>query len=169
MIPQTIRIGEKTDAHLPVPIKRLLLVEDDAPMRETLGEMVQMWSFAPSVAANFREARTAVLAEEPFTIIVSDYHLPDGNGLEFLDWLRREMLIYVPFLLISGGVTRKPSAADDYEFLAKPFRMEEFRSRLEKLSCLELQPAPSYILTPAQEAMASVYARRRPPKTERCS
>jgi DNA-binding NtrC family response regulator len=169
MISQTIGIAENIKARLPVPTKRLLLVEDDAPMREALSEMVQEWSFAPSVAANFREARNAVITEEPFAIIVSDYHLPDGNGLELLDWLKREMLIHVPFLLISGGVTRTPSATDDYEFLAKPFLMGEFRRRLEKLSSLKLQPVASYTLTPAQEAMASVYACRRPPKTEQCS
>ena len=84
--------------------------------------------------------------------------------MEFLDWLKREMLLRVPFLLISGGVTREPSAADGYEFLAKPFQMEEFRDRLEQLSCLRLEPDTSFSLTTAQEAMASVYARSKPPK-----
>jgi len=72
----------------------------------------------------------------------------------------------VPFLLISGGVPREPSAADDYQFLAKPFLMEEFRNRLEALDCLKLQPAVPYSLTTAQEAMASVNARCRPTKGE---
>jgi DNA-binding NtrC family response regulator len=126
--------------------------------------MLQEWSFAPSMAATFLEARNAVLTEEPFAVIVSDYHLPDGTGLEFLDWLYREVGLQVPFLLISGGLTRAPSAAYKYEFLAKPFLMEKFRQRLEKLVSVKPQAAISSNLTVAQEAMASVYARYRSPK-----
>jgi hypothetical protein len=71
------------------------------------------------------------------------------------------MLIQVPFLLISGGVARPPTARDDYEFLAKPFRMEEFHSRLERLSCPQPSPVVSYGLTTAQAALASVYAQKK--------
>jgi DNA-binding NtrC family response regulator len=159
-----ISTAEKRNEHLPGPTRRLLLVDDDEPLRNVLNEVVQEWSFATSTAATLQQARDVVLTEEPFTVIVSDYELPDGNGLGFLNWLRREMRIPVPFLLISGGVVRVPAAADDYEFLAKPFRMEELRSSLEKLSCPQLQPAAPYRLTPAQEAVASVYARSKPPK-----
>lgn len=160
----TIRTASERDGCSPVPGRRVLLVDDNVIVTEVLSKLARDWSFAASTAATLQQAQNIVVTEEPFTVIVSDYQLPDGNGLEFLDWLRREMGIYVPFLLISGGAVPAPSDADDYEFLAKPFLMEEFRSRLEELSRVKLQPAASYNLTTAQEAAASVYARSKPPK-----
>jgi len=155
---------EKRDKHLPDSARRLLLVDDDEPFREQINEAVQGWSFTTSTAATFREARQAVTSEPPFLVIVCDYSLPDGNGLEFLDWLNREMMIEVPFLLISGGVARPPSIVDRYEFLAKPFPLQEFRNRLERLCARQLQSGPAYSLTPSQEALASVYAQKKPAK-----
>jgi DNA-binding NtrC family response regulator len=135
-------------------------------MRVGFKQVLREWSFAPSLAASFREARNIVLTEEPFAVIVSDYHLPDGNGLELLDWLKRELGVQVPFLLISDGLPRAPSAADGYEFLAKFFLIENLRNRLEKLCRVKPQTATSFNLTVAQEAMASVYALRWPPKNK---
>jgi DNA-binding response OmpR family regulator len=158
----TIRTAGNGNETLPVPIERLLLVDDHAPTREALNNVLRAWCFATFTAANVRQAQNAVLTEKPFTVIISDYDLPDGSGLEFLDWLRQEMQIYVPFLLISAGMTHAPSAADGYEFLAKPFSAEELRSRLDQLVRLTLQTAAPSSLTVAQEAMASVYARSKP-------
>lgn len=154
-----IRTAGKGTETLPVPMDRLLLVDDHAPTRQALNNVLQGWSFATSTAANVREAQNAVLTEKPFTVIISDYNLPDGNGLGFLDWLRREMQIYVPFLLISGGVSHAPSAADGYDFLEKPFEVAELRSILERLVRTNPPIAAPSSLTVAQEAMASVYAR----------
>ena len=162
---KAIRTAVESHEQLPGPTKRLLLVDDNEPLREVLNEVVQNWSFAASTAATLQQARNVILTEKPFTVIVSDYQLPDGNGLEFLDWLRQDMRIHVPFLLMSGRVMRSPSATDDYRFLAKPFLMDEFRTHLEELSGLPLPPVP-YRLTHAQEALASVYARCRPPKNQ---
>jgi DNA-binding response OmpR family regulator len=144
------RTAEKRDAPVPGTTRRLLLVEDHAPLRNALNEVVQTWSYATSMVATLRQAQNVVLSEEPFAVIVSDYELPDGNGLGFLGWLRWDMQIHVPFLLISGGVVPARSAADDYEFLAKPFLMEEFRSRLEELSYLKPQPDVYYSMATAQ-------------------
>ena len=153
--------GQESDSSLGPP-RRVLLVDDDIRMREVLDDALQGWSFATSLAGTFREAREVVLAEPPFAVIVSDYHLPDGNGLEFHDWLRRELLLAVPFLLISGGMLRTPSPADDYEFLAKPFRLQQFRDRVETLSRAPQPAVRAFNLTIAQEALASVYARSKP-------
>jgi hypothetical protein len=64
------------------------------------------------------------------------------------------------------GLPRTPSAADGYEFLAKFFLIDNFRNRLEKLCRVKPQTAATFNLTVAQEAMASVYAFRWPPKNK---
>jgi len=149
-----------------VPNRRVLLVDEDALMRVGFQQVLREWSFAPFVAASFHEARNVVLTEEPFGVIVSDYHLPDGDGLEFLDWLKRELGVQVPFLLISDGLPHAPSTADGYEFLSKFFLIDNLRNRLEKLCRVKPQTVTSFDLTVAQEAMASVYAFHWPPKNK---
>jgi len=142
-------------APVPVPRKRLLLVDDDDALRRILNTIVQDWSFATATAATLHEARHAVETEAPFTIIVCDYSLPDGNGLEFFGWVRRELLVQIPFLLISGGAERWPGPSENYEFLAKPFRLEEFQRRLEELCCVKFEPTPPAVFPPVQYALAS--------------
>jgi DNA-binding response OmpR family regulator len=114
-----------------------------------------------------RQAQNVFLSEEPFVVVVSDYQLPDGDGLGFFDWLRREMRNRVPFVLISGAVIPSVSAVDDYGFLAKPFLMEEFQSRLEWLSCGRFQPAAACNLTAVQAAATAVYALKKDPEKGR--
>jgi DNA-binding NtrC family response regulator len=136
VIPETDRTVWKKNEEILVPVKRVLVVDDEAPMRLLLGKVLEEWSYTPSMAATVREAQDTVLTEKPFSVIVSDYNLPDGNGLGFLDWLRQEIQIHVPFLLISGGMIPAPVVADDYEFLTKPFDLDDFRNCLEKLGGL---------------------------------
>jgi hypothetical protein len=76
--------------------------------------------------------------------------------------LQRELLVQVPFLLISGGIPRPAVAPGAYEFLAKPFRLQEFRERLDRLSRVELPTDNAFNLSLAQQALASVYARSKP-------
>jgi DNA-binding response OmpR family regulator len=160
----TIGNAGDNNAGSPVPNRRVLLVDEDKLMRAGYQQVLREWSFAPSLAASFREARNIVLTEEAFAVIVCNYHLPDGNGLEFLDWLKRELGVQVPFLLVSDGLPRAPTLADGYEFLSKFFLIENLRNRLERLCRVKPQTAAAFNLTVAQEAMASVYAFRWPPK-----
>ena len=157
-------IHSTEDELSPTQPQRLLLVEDNDTLRLVLKEVLQGWSFVPAAVATVSQAQHTVLTSAPFAAVVSDYDLPDGTGLEFLAWLRRNTPTHVPFLLISGGVPRLPSAEDDYEFLAKPFPMEDFHRRLDGLISDDRLVADPYHVTPAQEAAASVYARYRPAK-----
>lgn len=167
MHPRITPLTDDDRAQFPAPTKRLLLVDDNLVLTEALDQVMQCWSFATSTAATVKQAQNVVLKEEPFTFIVCDYFLPDGNGLEFLEWMRQSRQNPVPFLLISGGVLPGSCAAHDYAFLAKPFLMEEFYSRLEGLRDPLLQPAVTYSLSPMQEAAAAVYARSRAVKPRR--
>ena len=76
---------------------------------------------------------TAV-AGQPFAVVVSDYQLPDGTGLEFLAWLRETQKSQVPFLLVSGSYT--PPEVDGFVYLAKPYRPDELRARINQLAGL---------------------------------
>ena len=113
---------------------RILLVDDNPEIRELLGRLLEDRNYAPVTAASLAEARQAVLTNGPFKVVVCDFDLPDGNGLQLLTWLRWERRDHGPFLLISGSSDFDGEQASDFCFLAKPFRMEDLFRRLEELT-----------------------------------
>jgi DNA-binding NarL/FixJ family response regulator len=68
---------------------RVLLVEDDAPVRERLAGIIRQWTGGQLVAAcgTFMEAKEAI---ERYTIdlLITDLRLPDGHGVQVIQILR---------------------------------------------------------------------------------
>jgi two-component system OmpR family response regulator len=112
---------------------RILIIDDHREMRELLGHCFRKWSFATVTAGSLGEAREAFLKEGPFKLIICDFDLPDGNGLQFFSWLRLEQHNHARFLLMSGSTNFVRYSSEDFMFLAKPFRSEQLRSRVEEL------------------------------------
>jgi len=112
---------------------RILLIDDSPEIRELIARLFDEWGYATVTVATLAEARNAVLSGATFKAVVCDFELSDGNGLEFLAWLRSDRQIHAPFLLISGSVDFDGGHPPDCSFLAKPFRLEELRSRIEEL------------------------------------
>jgi hypothetical protein len=67
---------------------KILLVEDDEPTRETTRDLVVRHGFAVVEAANGREALDR-LAEGLPDLILLDLLMPEMDGFEFLDEVRR--------------------------------------------------------------------------------
>ena len=117
---------------------RLLLVEDDATLgdavRDYLVEQGHVVDWSKCVAA----AREAV--REPFDVILLDWRLPDGSGIEWLRAVRmREGLNqHVPVLVLTARdelddrVEGLDAGADDY--LTKPFELAELAARVRALT-----------------------------------
>lgn len=114
---------------------RLLLVEDDAPLRERLRSGLRQAGFAVDVAADGFEAESCGVAE-PYDAVVLDLGLPGKSGLEVLRGWRAEGN-QVPVLVLtardtwSERVDGLKAGADDY--LGKPFHLEELVARLNAL------------------------------------
>ena len=114
---------------------RILVVEDEQKTRESLAEGLRLetWMVTP-VAAGSEAARC--IEQEAFDLVVLDWMLPDQDGIELLQKLRRRG-DRTPVLLLSarGGlkdrVTGLDGGADDY--LAKPFAFAELLARCRAL------------------------------------
>lgn len=67
---------------------RLLLLEDDAPLRERFARIIEVWPGGELVAAcaTLDEA-LAVLRERPVDLLMTDLNLPDGHGIEAIQLL----------------------------------------------------------------------------------
>jgi two-component system response regulator PilR (NtrC family) len=113
-------------------MKRILVVEDEISMRETLKCLITHWCYEVVLAESLQEAKQRILEQSPFDLIVSDFLLPDGDGKQFFCWLREECSIEVPFLMLSGNYALQPE--DAFEFVAKPFSIHQLRCVLDRMS-----------------------------------
>jgi two-component system sensor histidine kinase/response regulator len=72
--------------------KSVLIVDDNRTNRQILTTMLRQWGVVPAEADSARQAM-AVLdragsAGQPFSMILSDLHMPEMDGFAFVEWLR---------------------------------------------------------------------------------
>jgi DNA-binding response OmpR family regulator len=114
---------------------KILAVEDDAVARAVLRKALQRLGHEVIEAKDGQEAWVAMEAT-PVRVIVSDWMMPNLNGLELCQRLRaRPGAEYVYFILItanSADSTNRIAAADAGvdDFLSKPLNIEELWMRL---------------------------------------
>jgi two-component system response regulator MprA len=113
----------------------LLIVEDDAPLREVLVRSLRAEGFAARAVASARELLEQAVAERPDALVI-DIGLPDADGRDLCQALRaRGIAAPVLFLTARDALTDRLSGftagGDDY--VTKPFDIEEVAARLHAL------------------------------------
>ncbi len=110
---------------------RILIVDDDVGMRETLADFLSGEGYATRESMSVQDARREVAAFAP-DLILLDLNMPGGDGLTFAAELRASLA--TPIIIISGKgamvdrVVGLELGADDY--LAKPFELRELLARV---------------------------------------
>jgi two-component system phosphate regulon response regulator OmpR len=129
----------------------LLVVDDDARLRELLRRYLSENGFRVTVAADAEDAR-ANLAGFAFDLLVLDVMMPGENGIDLTRALRAESQPQrLPILLLTAmaepedRINGLEQGADD--FLAKPFEPRELVLRIRNI--LERRAAPE----PAEPAL----------------
>jgi DNA-binding response OmpR family regulator len=114
---------------------RVLIVEDERKVRQSLREVLEQEGHDVAAAADGDEGGRLALAQ-PFDCIVLDLMLPGRGGLDVLAELRRAgkatpVLILTARDAVDDRVLGLDAGADDY--LVKPFAMAELLARLRVL------------------------------------
>jgi len=116
---------------------RLLVLEDDAGIREPLLAFLRESGYAVDAAVRASEA-DALIRLYPYDALIFDVRLPEGQdaGFELVRKLRTEGFEQPVLFLsardsLSDRLEGLDSGADDY--LVKPFHLAEVRSRLRAL------------------------------------
>lgn len=68
---------------------RILVVDDDAAVREVVATMLRTGGYTVSLAANGREA-LQTLQHEKFQVIITDLVMPEQEGIETIKLIRRD-------------------------------------------------------------------------------
>ncbi|MBL8288907.1 MAG: response regulator transcription factor [Rubrivivax sp.] len=111
---------------------RVLIVEDDGMIGESLREALRGQGFAADWVRDGRAA-DAVLASERFDAVLLDLGLPHKSGLQVLTALRARgdatpVIVVTARDALSDKVAGLDAGADDY--LVKPFELDELLARL---------------------------------------
>ena len=115
---------------------RVLVVDDDLTMCAIIRESLEDW-FEVVETHSAEEGLARVRSDRPHLVLL-DVTLPDGSGLELCRALRADPYTQrIPIMFMTGFgaydavVTALEAGGDDY--LAKPFRLEELRARVNAL------------------------------------
>lgn len=132
-------------------MEKILIVEDDINIRESLEEIFELAGYTVSSAKDGREGYDAIIDEQP-DFVVCDVSMPELDGFELLGAINQRMKdeVIPPFLFLTAKVEPHDIrqgmslGADDY--MLKPFDHNELlqavRMRLDKRKkLLEMQSA----------------------------
>jgi CheY-like chemotaxis protein len=108
----------------------ILLVEDDADIREMMATLLSMAGFTV-VACDSAECGLNALREQEFDLILTDYALPRQSGLWLLQEAETEGLIQgTPVLIVTAHPDVNTQAP--YEVIQKPFDLDELIERVRR-------------------------------------
>jgi two-component system phosphate regulon response regulator PhoB len=114
--------------------KQILVVEDERPIREMIAFGLRRAGFEVREAVDARRGREAVANQRPDLLLV-DWMLPDGSGLEFTRALKRDRATSdLPIIMLTARaeegdkVAGLEGGADDY--ITKPFSPRELLARI---------------------------------------
>jgi two-component system, sensor histidine kinase and response regulator len=121
-------------------MKRILVVEDEDHLRESIADMLELEGFTPIQAENGEIAVQLARQHQP-DLIICDIMMPELDGYGVLTQLHSDpATARIPFVFLTAMADRQPMrrgmdlGADDY--LTKPFTINELLStintRLEK-------------------------------------
>ncbi len=115
--------------------KRVLIVDDEAPIREMLTLALEMAGYACMEADNAQSAHGMIIDSRP-DLILLDWMMPGTSGIELARRLKKdELTADIPIILLTAKadednkVQGLESGADDY--ITKPFSPRELVARLK--------------------------------------
>lgn len=130
------------------PSPRVLVVEDEAKTRDSVAEGLRLLGWRVSSAGTGADALKK-LHSETFDLVLLDWMLPAGNGLEVLREIRAlpsrpQVLMLTARDSVDDRVTGLEAGADDY--LTKPFALAELQARCRALLRRSASQAPQRLM-----------------------
>lgn len=114
---------------------RILVVEDDKDLRESLAEGLRLEGYAVDSCADGEDADRLVFAE-PYDLILLDLNLPNMDGIDVLHNLRQQnKQTNVLILSARGSLEDKIKGLDigANDYMVKPFHFGELMARVRSL------------------------------------
>ena len=122
-------------SRVPTPPARILVVDDEALIRDTLAEYLHQEDFAVDACAS-GEAALDLVAARRYDIAICDIQLPGIDGIELLERLLKLspqtfVLLVTAFATVENAVEAFQRGAHDY--LMKPILLEEVLGKVRRM------------------------------------
>ncbi len=115
---------------------RVLVVDDEEDIRESLREMLEFLGHHVETASNGHEALAKL--ESGFDLVLTDVVMPGIDGFEVVETIRKKYSVYdLPIIMVTGMSGRQDRlravevGAND--FISKPFDLTEIKARSSSL------------------------------------
>jgi DNA-binding NtrC family response regulator len=112
----------------------ILLVDDDSVFRSLMGLFLENAGYKCAEAEDVPHAR-AWLGSRRFDLIISDFNMPRGSGLDLLRYVVSDHP-ETPFIMLTGedspAVRRKALTLGACEFISKPFRLNDLLKSVDR-------------------------------------
>ena len=119
-------------------MRTILIVEDEAPLRELLVDLVADAGYRSVQAIHGRQALTLVEQERP-DLVLADVMMPVLNGAELCRILKAQpSTASIPVILMSAAGPALADGAGADAFVDKPFHLNELEALVRR--CLHAEP-----------------------------
>jgi CheY-like chemotaxis protein len=120
----------------------ILLVDDDAVIRDVTGFTLQLLGYSPIVKGSASAGLEAAMASRNFRLLIADVIMPGMNGVDLAEKVRA-ICPDVRVLLCSGypqaTLAARGVVVGNHAFLQKPVSLPMFSAKLQEL----LGPGPN--------------------------
>src|SRR5437868_8577395 len=112
----------------------LLVVDDERPIRDACCEVAELLGFHAHAAENSAQA-LRILTSRTIDVVLLDLRLHGPDGMQLLAEIKRRrpetlVIMITGFASVDSAVSAMRQGA--YDFVAKPFNLEELRTLLER-------------------------------------
>lgn len=114
-------------------MSKVLIVDDDITFSKILTSFLSKHGYSSVVAHSFKEACT-LMQSESLSLLLLDYRLPDGTGIDVLEFMNSQAL-HIPAIMMTGfhdirtAVQAIKKGAQDY--ITKPINHEELLMQIQ--------------------------------------
>ena len=117
--------------------KTILVVDDEASIREMITTSLEIAGFNVLQAENAKNAHVIILEKKP-DLILLDWMMPETSGIELMRRLKRDDITKnIPIIMLTARITEDnivqglESGADDY--ISKPFSAKNLKARIKAI------------------------------------
>lgn len=148
-------------------MQRLLVVEDDAGVRTTIVNFLELEGYAVDAVASSDEA-LARLDQNPYPIVISDIYIDGRTGLDVLEAARRKDPSCSVILMTARGTMETVMAATRggaFDYIAKPFELDRMLETVKRAEAalgeeageVEPEELPETEMIGSSPAMVEIY------------
>ncbi|CAM4503142.1 MAG: Chemotaxis protein CheY [Legionella sp.] len=118
--------------------KKILIVDDFSTMRKILMGMLTKLGFSNVAEAESAPKAWELLQKDHFDLVISDYNMPDMNGIELLSQVRKDSaLSKLPFILLTAeddaDLVIESKKYHINAYILKPYKIDVIKEKLESL------------------------------------